>query len=102
VQTEHSARSTVFDRLADLVTGMVDWDVELSEPISDETLLVRDLDFQSLDVAMLIVAVEGEFKQQGLPFEEILMANGSFVSDLRFGDFVDFLTRALEAGQGEP
>jgi acyl carrier protein len=99
VQT-HLTRDVVADDLAALVTGMIDWDVGLSEPLSDETMLVRDLDFQSLDVAMLIVAIEGEFKRQGLPFEEILMVDGSFVSDLRFGDFVDFLTRALEAGEG--
>ena len=69
---EQRPRDAIFCRLADLVTGMIDWDIELSEPISDETLLVRDLDFQSLDVAMLIRDIEGEFKQQGLPFEEIL------------------------------
>jgi acyl carrier protein len=75
-----------------------DWDTELSGKIGADTALMGDLTFESIDVVMLIVAIEERFKKTGLPFEELLMADGRYVDDLRVSELVSFLETHLEDG----
>jgi len=72
-----------------------DFDVQYSGSISSQTRLVNDLGCESIDIVMLIVAIEENFQRKGLPFEELLMNDGRYVTDLSVRQIVDFLTRVL-------
>lgn len=76
-----------------------DWDTELSGKISPDTSLMNDLTFESIDVVMLIVAIEDRFKKSGLPFDELLMIDGRYVDDLRVSELVGFLDKHLNNGR---
>jgi acyl carrier protein len=75
-----------------------DWDTELSGKIGADTLLMNDLTFESIDVVMLIVAIEERFEKTGMPFEELLMVDGRYVDDLRVSELVGFLEKHLKSG----
>ena len=75
-----------------------DWDTELSGKIGADTSLMNDLTFESIDVVMLIVAIEERFKKTGLPFDELLMIDGRYVDDLRVSELVSFLETHLNSG----
>ena len=75
-----------------------DWDTELSGKIGADTSLMTDLTFESIDVVMLIVAIEERFKKTGLPFDELLMIDGRYVDDLRVSELVSFLEKHLNSG----
>ena len=63
--------------------------------IGAETRLIADLGFESIDVVHLIVALEERFQRTDLPFENLLMKDGRYVSDLRVGEVAGFLSRHL-------
>jgi acyl carrier protein len=75
-----------------------DWDTELSGKIGADTSLMTDLTFESIDVVMLIVAIEERFGKTGLPFDELLMIDGRYVDDLRVSELVSFLETHLKSG----
>jgi acyl carrier protein len=72
-----------------------DWDLDCSGEISSQTRLIADLAFESIDVVMLIVAIEERFGRKGLPFENLLMVDGRYVDDLSVQQMVDFLLHEL-------
>ena len=72
-----------------------DWDTELSGKIGADTSLMNDLTFESIDVVMLIVAIEERFQKTGLPFDELLMIEGRYVDDLRVSELASFLEKHL-------
>jgi acyl carrier protein len=74
-----------------IVMDMVDWDIGLDRPVTGTTRLVGDLGFQSLDIVMLILAIEGRYQRQDLPFDEVLMVDGEYVTDLTIEELADFL-----------
>jgi acyl carrier protein len=82
----------------ELLGEVVSWDLELDEPMHGETQLVADLGFQSLDIVMLIVAIEGRYQRQNLPFDELLMVDGQYVSDLSVRELSSFLDRHIGGG----
>lgn len=80
-----------WDVLVELIDGVITWDTDLAEPLGPRTLFVADLGFQSLDIVMLLIAVEARFQCQGLPFDDILTEGDTYVSDLAVGTLADFL-----------
>jgi acyl carrier protein len=68
-----------------------DWDNEFEGGIGRETLLLRDLGFESIDVIQLVVALEQLIGKRGLPFDRLLMKDGRYVDDLSVGQIADFL-----------
>jgi acyl carrier protein len=72
-----------------------DWDVGLAGAIGPETRLVGDLGFESIDAVQLIIAIEEHYQRRDLPFEELFMAEGRYVDEVRVSDAVDFLARHL-------
>ena len=83
------------DLVAILADMTADWDLGLSGPIGPDTKLIADLGFESIDVVQLVVAIEEQFHQRGLPFEEFFMVGGRYVDEIRVSDCVDFLHRNL-------
>jgi len=73
-----------------------DWGV--SEGITPQTTLVGDLEFDSIDVIQLVVAIESEFNNRKLGFQELLMREGRYVDDLSVAEISAFLeTRLVHA-----
>jgi acyl carrier protein len=76
--TEDSTLQTVCAIVEDLIQ---DWGLELDAPVGAATLLVADLDFASVDIIQLCVALEQTYERK-LGFQDLLMRDGSYVSDL--------------------
>jgi acyl carrier protein len=97
METVVNGQRDLLTELSGLATEMIDWETALSGPPTRETLLVHDLGFQSLDVVMLILAIEGHFERRGLPFDQLLVDGDQYVSDLSLGQIADFLEDHLGA-----
>lgn len=81
------------DLLKTLTQLREDW--EYSGEITEQTGIVRDLDFESIDVVALGSAIEDHYNQS-LPFAEFLMkANERNATDIAVGELVDFLMENL-------
>jgi acyl carrier protein len=74
-----------------------DWDMDFGAPLGADTRLIADLEFESIDVVQLIVAIEQKFGVKGIPFEKVLMRDGRYVDEIRVQQFVDFLEVHLPA-----
>lgn len=82
VQIEERVKAT----LAEFVE---DWG--LDTPITNDTTLADDLEFDSIDVIQFVVAVETAFGTRNMGFQELLMQDGRYVDDLSVGQIVSFL-----------
>lgn len=70
----------------------------LDVPISSETKLVDDLEFDSIDVIQFIVAIETAFNSRNIGFQDLLMVDGRYVDDLAVSEIEEFLVSRLGAG----
>jgi acyl carrier protein len=90
--TGQGATEGVFEQVVPLLEELIrDYDTEFAGGITPGSRLVADLAFDSLSIVMLTVAIEGRFKQRGLPFEHLLLRDGEYVDDLTVSDLVSFL-----------
>ncbi len=69
----------------------------LDTPITEDTKLVEDLEFDSIDVIQLVVAIETEFNNRSIGFQDLLMQDGRYVDDLSVREIEAFLTTRLDA-----
>lgn len=91
-------RDAILGQVVDALDYLTsDWDLELSGGIGSETRLVGDLMFESIDMVNFIVMLEQRFERTDLPFEDLLIADGQYVEDLRVADVAEFLDRQLAA-----
>jgi acyl carrier protein len=91
-------RRRILGEVVALIEEMArDWEVGFSGGIQQESRLIADLGFQSVDVVQFIVALEEHYGRRNLPFAELLMKGGRFVDDLSVGETVEFLVRQLSA-----
>jgi acyl carrier protein len=90
-----SARETVIAVVEDLTQ---DWGLDLSDPVGGTTMLAADLQFASVDIIQLCVALEQTYGRR-FGFQDLLMKDGSYVGDLSIAQFADFIIGRL-AGQG--
>ena len=75
---QDTAEKTVIAVVEDLIQ---DWGLELEDPIGGGTMLVADLEFASVDIIQLCVALEQSYERK-LGFHDLLMRDGSYVGDL--------------------
>jgi len=76
-----------------------DWDLDFGGGIGPGTWLVADLDFGSLDVVELFVALEDHFGRR-FPAQTLLMTeDGNYIEDLQVSELVAFVHGILT---GEP
>ena len=86
------------DVIVAIVEDLVqDWGLQLDEPISGSSLLVQDLEFASVDIIQLCVAVEQHFARK-LGFQDLLMENGSYVPDLSLAQVAAFVESTIQGG----
>ena len=92
--------SNMKEEIVTAITGILeqmldDWGVELDEPIGADTKLVADLNFSSIDIIHLAMALEQHFKRPKLGFNELLMEDGQYVDDLTVAQITHFLETKL-------
>ena len=72
-----------------------DWGLERTEPAGAGTLLAADLQFTSVDIIQLCVALE-ECYERRFGFQDLLMKDGSYIGDLSLGHLSDFVDLQLK------
>ena len=91
-----TVESVVIEIVADLIQ---DWGLELSDGVSAATLLVEDLEFASVDIIQLCVALEQHYERK-LGFADLLMVDGSYVKDLAIKQIAQFVENKLTRAAG--
>ena len=86
-----TTRETVVAVVADLTQ---DWGLELDSPLGPGMRLSADLEFASVDIIQLCVALEQCYGRR-FGFQDLLMKDGSYVGDLSLGQFADFIDQKL-------
>jgi acyl carrier protein len=71
-----------------------DWGLEPTEPLGAGTLLAADLQFTSVDIIQLCVALEEHYDRR-FGFQDLLMVDGSYVGDLSLGQLAAFVDAQL-------
>jgi acyl carrier protein len=92
IRGEQEIEATVVRVLQEMTS---DWDLELSGGIVPSSRLVSDLGFESLDVVMLILALEEQLGHNELPWTTLLLSGDSYVEDLTVADVTLFLRSQL-------
>ena len=69
----------------------------IRNPIGPATLLVADLKLESIHMVDMAVAIEAQFKNKDLPFQELFMTDKAGFFDLRVSELVDFLYMHLNS-----
>jgi len=88
VDTVRDIEKILIDIVEDLIQ---DWGLDLDEGISRQTTLVKDLEFASVDIIQLCVAIEEHYEKK-IGFQDLLMEDGSYVSDLSIAQIADYVS----------
>jgi len=89
METLASVEARIIGILGELTA---DWDLQVE--IGSSTTMVADIGFASIDFIQLVVAIESAYKRK-LGFQDLLMRNGSYVSDLSVREFAVFVAARL-------
>ncbi len=90
------SRSEIEVKVVDVLNELTqDWDLELPQGIGPRTMLLDDLEFESIDVVQFAVSLELAVGRKGLPFEKLFMKDGDYVDDVVVSQVVDFLEHEL-------
>lgn len=85
---------TVEASLISLLERFVDeWGV--THKINPQSAIVADLEFESIDIIQLVVAIEQKFGRRNMGFDELLMKNGRYVDDLTVRQIATFVASKL-------
>lgn len=94
-------RETTIGTVVAIVDDLVqDWGLDLEAPTGAQTMLVADLEFASVDIIQLCVALEQCYGRR-FGFQDLLMKDGSYVGDLSLGQLAAFVDAKLSS-QGAP
>lgn len=89
---------TVENAVIEIVEDLIqDWGLDLDEGIDGKARLVYDLDFSSVDIIQLCVALEQHYERK-LGFQNLLMKDGSYVADLSLSQVSKFVLGKLNGG----
>ena len=90
------SESTVESALIEIVNDLIhDWGLDLDEPVGGGTQLVAGLDFASVDIIQLCVAIEEHYELK-MEFRDLLMNDGSYVDDLSLSQMSAFVNGRLQ------
>lgn len=73
-----------------------DWGLDLDAPTGADTMVVKDLEFASVDIIQLCVALEQAYGRR-FGFQDLLMKDGSYVGDLSLGQLAAFVDMKLKS-----
>jgi acyl carrier protein len=86
-----SQENTIISIVDDLIQ---DWGLDLPEGVHASTLLVAQLQFASVDIIQLCVALEQHFERK-FGFQDLLMVDGSYIADLSIAQISRFIEARL-------
>jgi acyl carrier protein len=86
-----TTEKTVIAIVKDLIQ---DWGLSLDEDIDGRTMLVNDLEFASVDIIQLCVALDQNYDRK-FRFQDLLMEDGSYVGDLSVAQIAEFVETRL-------
>ena len=90
-------KDTTIDTVVAIVDDLTqDWGLELDGPTGAQTKVVADLEFASVDIIQLCVALE-ECYGRRFGFQDLLMKDGSYVGDLSLGQLAAFVDAKLNS-----
>ena len=88
-------RENVEKSLIEIIEDLVqDWGLDLADGISGRTSLVEDLDFASVDIIQLCVAIE-QFYGKKIGYQFLLMEDGCYISDLTVSQIADYVAQRV-------
>jgi acyl carrier protein len=94
--TGFSNRAQVAQSVVEVINRTIqDWDIDIPDGVNSDTQLMRDLNFESIDIVQFAVAIEQASGRKGLPFEKLFMKDGGYVDDVKVSEVVDFLCGSL-------
>lgn len=93
---KESVEATVVAVIEDLVQ---DWGLDIEGGVRPATRVVADLEFASVDIIQLCVALE-ECYGRKFGFQSLLMHDGSYVGDLSVDQIAQFISGRLAAQTG--
>ena len=77
--------------IIDVVSELTcDWDLD-DVRIAADTLLCADAGFESLDIVQLVVLIEKNLNNPGIPFEQLFMQDGSYMDDVTISQLAAFI-----------
>jgi acyl carrier protein len=89
----HDVENQLTELVAEIVNG---WGYDMPDDTRSATRFVADLGFQSVDLVMLMLAIESHWEVSGIPFERLLLVDGSrYLDELSIGDLSQFLEDEL-------
>lgn len=91
--TREQLRADVLDILRAKVEKL---DSSAQGPLSEETRLLGDLDFESVTIVEFCMAIGKHFQKKKLPFQELVFRNGQF-QDFTVAELVTFLEKHLQS-----
>ena len=90
-------RATPEETVIAVVDDLIqDWGLDLDGGIGAATRVVADLQFASVDIIQLCVALEQAYERK-FGFQDLLMKDGSYVGDLSLAQFARFIEPKLSA-----
>jgi acyl carrier protein len=91
-ETNLTIQETVESSLIEIVEDLIqDWGIDVDGGINGATQLLGDLDFASVDIIQLCVAIEENYDRK-FGFQDLLMNDGSYVSDLSIAQLAKFMS----------
>ena len=84
--TREQVRTDVLEVLREKIKKL---DSDFSQPLTEETRIVGDLDFESVLIVEFCMAIGKRFRKK-LPFQNLVFQNGRF-QDFTVGQLVTFL-----------
>jgi acyl carrier protein len=88
-------RDTAIGTVVAIVDDLTqDWGLDREGPSDADTMVVADLEFASVDIIQLCVALEQAYERR-FGFQNLLMKNGSYVGDLSLGQLAAFVDSKL-------
>lgn len=91
--TNECSEKTLIEIVEDLIQ---DWGLDLDEGISKHMMLVKDLEFASVDIIQLCVAIEEHYGHK-IGFQGLLMKDGSYVSDLSIAQTANYIVDKINS-----
>lgn len=93
-------RSTTEDTVIAVIEDLIqDWGLDLEGGVGPQTKLVENLEFASVDIIQLCVALEQCYERK-LGFHSLLMQDGSYVGDLSVDQIAKFIDTRFTSTEG--
>jgi acyl carrier protein len=94
--TSNFSEQNIFNDIIQIIGEITsDWEMDFDVPIGLETYLGADMAFKSIDVVLLIAAIQKHYGEIILPFEELIVQGDQVKQDTQVSELVPFLLERL-------